>query len=100
MDITTNLDGNTGAIAVKGKLTVATSPELEDAVRQLGTGAVNFDIDLSELEYISSAGLRVLVSTQKLAMQRGGSIRLLHPIAEVTEVFEMTGLSEVMTIVS
>jgi anti-anti-sigma factor len=42
----------------------------------------------------------VLVSTQKLAMQRGGSIRLLHPTAEVTEVFEMTGLSEVMTIVS
>lgn len=99
MEITTSLDGTTATIKVTGKLTVATSPELEDEVRRLADTAVNYDIDLSGLEYISSAGLRVLVSTQKLAAQRGGSIRLLQPTEDVNEVFEMTGLSEVMTIV-
>jgi anti-sigma B factor antagonist len=100
MDITTSLDGTTATIVVAGKLTVATSPSLEEAVQQLADTATDFDIDLTDLEYISSAGLRVLVSTQKLATQRGGSIRLLHPTEDVNEVFEMTGLSEVMTIIN
>ncbi len=100
MEITTSIDGTKAAIEVVGKLTVATSPELEEAVHQLSDTATDFDIDLSRLEYISSAGLRVLVSTQKLAAQKGGELRLLHPTADVMEVFEMTGLSEVLTIES
>lgn len=98
MDITTNLDGTRAEIKVVGKLTVATSPTLEETVRQLAETATDFDIDLTELEYISSAGLRVLVTTQKLAAQRGGTMRLLHPTESVQEVFEMTGLAEVLTI--
>ena len=98
MEITTSLDGTKAIIAVEGKLSVATAPELEAAVHDLAESAVDFDIDLAGLEYISSAGLRVLVSTQKLAGNRGGSMRLLNPTDEVMEVFEMTGLSEVMTI--
>ena len=99
MQITTTVDGTKATIVVAGKLTVATSPELETTVRELADTIADFDIDLSELEYISSAGLRVLVSTQKLAGQRGGTMQLLHPTADVMEVFEMTGLSEVMNIV-
>lgn len=98
MEITTTLNGTQATIAVAGKLTVATSPNLEDAVHQIDAGVTDFDIDLTELEYISSAGLRVLVSTQKLAAQRGGGMRLLHPSDDVMEVLEMTGLSEVMTV--
>ena len=94
MDITTNLDGNTGAIAVKGKLTVATSPELEDAVRQLGTGAVNFDIDLSELEYISSAGLRVILRLRK----EEPKLAIINVAADVYEVFDMTGFTDMVTV--
>lgn len=99
MQITKTIDGSKATIAVEGKLTVATSPELEATVRDLADTIVDYDIDLSALEYISSAGLRVLVSTQKLAGQRGGTMQLLHPTADVMEVFEMTGLSEVMNIV-
>lgn len=100
MDITTSIDGTKAIVVVSGKLTVATSPDLEEKVAELdGTGSVvDYDIDLSGLEYISSAGLRVLVSTQKLAARKGGTMRLLHPTDEVMDVFEMTGLSEVMTV--
>ena len=100
MEITTSTDGSLATIAVAGKLTVATSSDLEQAVRQLNdTGAItDYDIDLSGLEYISSAGLRVLVSTQKLAASRGGTMRLLKPKDDVMDVFEMTGLAEIITI--
>ena len=99
MHIKTTLDGTKATIALAGRLTVATSPELEEAVHQIADTAVDYDVDLSELEYISSAGLRVLVSTQKIANHRGGTLRLYHPTESVREVFEMTGLSDVMTIV-
>lgn len=98
MDITTELDGTKATITVSGKLTVTTSPMLEDAVQQLAENAVDFVIDLTDLDYISSAGLRVLVGTQKLAAQNGGSMRLLHPTDSVVEIFEMTGLSEILDI--
>ena len=100
MDIKTNIDGQLATISVEGKLTVATSPELEAAVRTLPEPVDSFDIDLSKLDYVSSAGLRVLVTTQKLAHSRGGDLRLLHPTPNVQDVFEMTGLSEIMTVVS
>lgn len=98
MNITTAIDGNTAKITVEGKLSVATSPELESAVMGLPESVINFDFDLSGLDYISSAGLRVLVTTQKLATQRGGTMILRHPVSDVYDVFEMTGLTEIFTI--
>ena len=98
MEITITQEGAKAIIALNGKLSVATSPDLEAAISGLPESTNEFVIDLSQLEYISSAGLRVLVSTEKLANQRSGSMVLLHPNDEVNEVFEMTGLSEVFTI--
>ena len=98
MDLTTTIDGNKATIVISGKLSVATSPDLETAVREMPESVANFDMDLTALEYISSAGLRVLVSTEKLAQSRGGKMRLLHPNEEVTEIFDMTGLADVFTI--
>ncbi len=99
MEITITQDGNKATIALDGKLSVATSPDLEAAISGLPASTNEFDIDLTNLEYISSAGLRVLVSTEKTAGQRSGKMRLLYPNDEVFEVFEMTGLSDVFTIV-
>ena len=98
MEITTTQSGSTATLALEGKLSVATSPDLDAAITGLPDSVSTFVIDLEKLDYISSAGLRVLVSTEKLASRRGGSMRLLHPNDEVNEVFEMTGLSEVFTI--
>ena len=55
-------------------------------------------IDLSEVDYVSSAGLRVFVATDKLAVKRGGTFTLLHPCADVYDVLEMTGLVDIFTI--
>jgi anti-sigma B factor antagonist len=100
MDLTKSVDGNKATIKVTGKLTVATSPDLEAAIRELDEGGevVNYDLDFTNLDYISSAGLRVLVSTQKISQRKGGGMRILHPTDEVMEVLEMTGLSDVLTI--
>ncbi len=100
MELKTTVDGNKVTIEIEGKLSVATSPDLEAAVQGQSAEITDFDMDLTKLEYISSAGLRVLVSTEKLANQRGGKMRLLHPSEEVVEIFDMTGLADVFEIVA
>jgi len=98
MDIKTSVDGDRATLEAVGKLTVQTSPDLSAAVEALPPAVCNLDIDLAEVTYIASAGLRVLVAADKLAVSRGGSMRLLHPCDEVMDVFEMTGLSDVFVI--
>lgn len=98
MEMNVTVDGSKATIALSGKLTVQTAPELEDAIGRLSPNLTEVDVDLAEVEYISSAGLRVLVGAEKLARSRTGQLRLLHPQESVMEVFEMTGLSTVLTI--
>ena len=98
MEITSSLDGTKATIALSGKLPVSTSQDLEEAVRSLADEAVDFDIDLTDLTYTSSAGLRVFLATNRIASGKGGAMRLLHPSEEVMEIFEMTGLSDVLEI--
>ena len=98
MQITSNVEDTKATLTVEGKLTVQTSPDLSAAVEQLPDGVCDIIIDMSDVDYVASAGLRVLVATDKLAVKRGGGMRLVNPRDEVMEVFEMTGLSEVFTI--
>ena len=98
MDVQVTTEDTKALIAIEGKLTVQTSPDLEAAISQLSSSICDIDIDLENVDYISSAGLRVLVAAQKLVASRGGSMRLLKPCDDVNDVFVMTGLSEVFTI--
>ena len=98
MDIEVRQDGTRAVLALTGKLSVATSPDLEAAIAGLPEETSEFEMDLRGLEYISSAGLRVLVATEKTAAKRGGLMVLLHPSEEVAEVFDMTGLADVFDI--
>lgn len=98
MELSSKIEGTKASISIVGKLSVTTAPELETLVNDVPEDVANFDLDLAGLEYISSAGLRVLVSTQKLAARRGGGMVLLNPSDDVMEILEMTGLSEVMEI--
>lgn len=98
MEIKTKVVEDKATIEVEGKLTVQSAPDLEAAIGSLPTSIMDVDIDLEDLDYISSAGLRVLVSAQKMLSQRGGTLRLLSPNDDVSDVFDMTGLSEVFTI--
>ena len=98
METDVNVDGGKAVLVLKGKLTVQTSSELTAVVDRLPEQVCDIDVDLTDVIYIASAGLRVLVATDKLAAKRGGRVRLLHPREAVLEVFEMTGLSDVFAI--
>lgn len=88
MNITTTVDGSTTIIALEGWLDTNTSPELGTALQDLDDGCESLVLDLSNLEYISSAGLRLLVSAHK---QMKGNLTIRNVSAEVMQVLHMAG---------
>lgn len=98
LKIDTQIDGTQATVTVDGKLTTLTAAELEAAVLGLPDEITDVAFDFADLEYIASAGLRVLVSTEKSMVARGGHAHLRNANEEVVEVFEMTGLAEVFDI--
>ena len=83
--------------ALEGRLDTVTSPELEHELGAAVEGATALTLDFEKLEYISSAGLRVLLSTQKI-MNRQGEMKLIHVNDAIMDIFEVTGFSEILTI--
>lgn len=97
MDIIKKLDGKKLGIDVIGRLDTTTAPELESEIKANIMGVTNLTLDLAQLEYISSAGLRVLLSAQK-QMNRQGEMLVKNPNEVVMEVFEVTGFVDFLTI--
>ena len=97
MKITKNLNGTDLVIALEGRLDTTTSPELEAELKTSLDSADSLIFDMSKLDYISSAGLRVLLSAQKI-MSRKGGMKVTHVNEIVQEVFEVTGFSDILTI--
>jgi len=96
MAITKKHEGNKLILALSGRLDTATSPllqkELEfDAVKEIV-------LDFTELAYVSSAGLRVLLMGEKAAKAKGGAQTLVGVSAEIMEIFKMTGFADILTI--
>ncbi|MGN1150622.1 MAG: STAS domain-containing protein [Lachnospiraceae bacterium] len=80
-----------------GRLDTTTAPELEKAFEENMDVSKDLILDMKELEYISSAGLRVLLAAQK-KMNQSGKMKLTGVSDEVMEVFEITGFSDILTI--
>lgn len=99
MELNTTIEGTEATIVISGKLTVATAPDFEAALKGLPENVTNIDVDMTDLDYVASAGLRVIVTGEKMADRRGGALRLLHPTEDVMEVLDMTGLVDVITVV-
>ena len=97
MNIDKKQDGGRLAIKVEGRLDTNTSPELEAELKLDGVSEVVFDF--AGLEYISSAGLRVLMTAQKAMMACGGKMSIASPNDMVRGVFDITGMSSIFTIV-
>ena len=97
MEITVNKNENTLTISPIGRIDTATAPELQTAVNENISGVTDLTFDLKQLQYISSAGLRVLMSTQK-TMNQQGSMKLIHVKDDVNEIFDVTGFSDILTI--
>lgn len=84
-------------IELVGRLDTTTAPALDKTINNDLEGTKNLVLDLKSLEYISSAGLRVLLSAQK-KFQKIGSMKVTNVCEEVMEVFEMTGFADILTI--
>ena len=84
-------------VALIGRLDTTTAPELEKELKESLDGVNELVFDMASLEYISSAGLRVLLSTQKI-MNRQGEMKVLHLNETIREIFEVTGFSDILTI--
>lgn len=80
-----------------GRLDTTTAPQLEMDLKKSIDGVTDLVFDFSGLEYLSSAGLRVIMAAEKV-MGRQGSMKLIHVNEEVMDVFEMTGLSDILMI--
>lgn len=97
MTINKTESGSILTLTVSGRLDTATSPELEAELEASLNGKDTLIFDLAQLEYISSAGLRVLLTAQKV-MNRQGQMTVKNVNETVFEVFEITGFSDIMNI--
>ena len=97
MNITKNMNGNALAIALEGRLDTMTAPELEAVLKESMDGAESLTLDFSKLDYISSAGLRVLLSAHKVMSAKGG-MKVTNASEIVKEVFDVTGFADILTI--
>ena len=98
MIIDKKAEGSKLCIALKGRLDTTTAPVLEAELTQSLAGVKELEFDFAELEYISSAGLRVLLSAQK-TMNKQGSMCIRNVGTIIMEVFEITGFVDILTIV-
>ena len=89
-------DENT-TIILEGRLDTVTSRDLEATLKDLLPGTTNLIFDFTKLDYVSSAGLRVLLSAHK-TMLKQGEMKLIHVSPEIMDIFEVTGFSDILTI--
>ena len=97
MEVRMNRSEDKLTVEVIGRLDTLTSPELEARLEPELEGIKELVIDLKELEYISSAGLRVLLGAAQ-AMEERGEMKLTNPNAEVMDIFSITGFDDILTI--
>lgn len=97
MTITKNLNGSVLEVALEGRLDTMTAPELEAELNKDLGNVESLVLDFSKLEYISSAGLRVLLSAHKTMSAKGG-MKVTNANEIVQEVFDVTGFADILTI--
>ena len=94
-----NKENNNGELNVKieGRIDTTTAPALETEFKGSFDGCESLVLDFEKVEYISSAGLRVLLSSQKVMSKKGG-MKLINVSEDIMEIFEVTGFSDILTI--
>ena len=97
MIIDKQLNGSELTLSLTGRLDTTTAPELEAVIKENITGVTNLVMDFAGLEYLSSAGLRVILSAQK-TMNKQGEMIIRNVNETINEVFEITGFIDILTI--
>lgn len=98
MNISTKIENTTLSIFLEGRLDTMTAPQLERVLKKEINDITELIFDFTGIEYVSSAGLRVLLAAQKV-MNRQGSMTIKHVNETVMDVFEVTGFSEILDII-
>ena len=97
MNIIKEAEENSLKVTLEGRLDTTTAPQLESEIKASLTGVTELIFDFAKLEYISSAGLRVMLSAQKI-MNKQGEMVIRNVSDTVMEVFEVTGFDDILTI--
>lgn len=97
MNIIKTKDGSKLTLILKGRLDTTTAPQLEAELKDAMGGVTDLEFDFQDLEYLSSAGLRVLLAAQK-TMNKQGKMVIRHVNETIQEVFEVTGFVDILTI--
>jgi anti-sigma B factor antagonist len=97
MDLTTEKNGTELTIHLSGELNTTTAPQLSDLIDKELNGVQTLFMDFAECDYVSSAGLRVILKAQKL-MNAQGSMKVVHVNETIMEVFDITGFVDILTI--
>ncbi len=97
LSIDKKVDGSNLTVGLSGRLDTTTAPQLEAELKSALPGVTSLVMDFEKLEYISSAGLRVLLSAQKI-MNKQGEMKLIHVNEVINEIFEVTGFIDILNI--
>lgn len=98
MKMTKTQSGSNLTVALERRLDTGTAPELEGMLKDSLEGVTELTIDMAELDYLSSAGLRVLLGAQK-TMNRQGIMKVANVNETIMEIFEVTGFADILTII-
>jgi anti-sigma B factor antagonist len=98
LEITKEIDGTAETLTLTGRLSIVTSPQLMTEVDEIAPSIKMLRFVMPKVEYVSSAGLRVIVAAQKKMSSSGGSLEIVSPTAEIIELFDMTGLKDILTV--
>jgi len=99
MDISKTLDGSKMELSVSGRLETITAPQLDAEIQALPEAVTELVMEISSLEYVSSAGLRVFLMAHKKMKARGGMMKISGANASVKKVFDITGFSPILNFV-
>ena len=97
LNINKTKENQSAIVSLEGRLDTVTAPKLEKELHALRPGLTELKLDFAKLDYISSAGLRVLLSAQKI-MNKQGEMTLTNVNEAVMEIFEVTGFTDILTI--
>lgn len=96
MTINKEAKGSKLTMAIEGRVDTTTAPELDNQLKESIEGVTNLILDFTKVEYVSSAGLRVLLSAQK-TMNKQGQMKLIGVSDDIKEIFDITGFSEILS---
>ena len=97
LNTTKNREKDSLTLSLEGRLDTTTAPQLEAELKDALEGVTALTLDMEALEYISSAGLRVLLAAQK-RMNKQGGMKIIHANETICEIFEVTGFADILTV--